>query len=185
MDAPAAPAIDWRFETPRLRARLVDDRDRDLYRNLYADPAVMAHIGAVLNQAEADIVFGKVLRYNVETPVRARYWRLSDIASGDDAGLLSNLRMVEDPGLVELGIMLLPCRQGRRIGLELATKIIDLLMENRWGLDTRTVIARTAPTNARVACLTTQLGFEAIASQNVQQEWWRLTREEWLAANGG
>lgn len=183
-NAATAAGVDWSFQTPRIHARLVDDRDRDLYRSLYTDESVMAHIGAPLSVEDADGVFGKVLGYNAENPLRARYWRLSDIASGSDMGLLSNVRDRHESGVIELGIMLLPSWQGRGMGLEILVKIIDLLMSDRWELDIHTVIARNAPRNLRAACLTSRLGFETTASSHAQ-EGWLLTRQEWLGTSNG
>ena len=198
MDMHAAAVIDWRFETARLQARLVDSRDRDLYRSLYTDPAVMAHIGAVMGEAEADAVFGKVLGYNAETPVRARYWRLSDPGTDDAIGIQSFIRPLADPASLELGMMLLPQSQGQGLGIEASQRFVDLLLGNHWGLDIETVFARHAETNARVARLGATLGFGHV-DQSVEQpapvespversapppEEWRLSREEWLVLRG-
>ena len=70
-------SIDWCFDTPRLHGRLVDERDRDVYRALYTDPAMMAHIGPALARDAADALHAKVCGWNRETPMRARYWRMS------------------------------------------------------------------------------------------------------------
>ncbi|MES2669186.1 MAG: GNAT family N-acetyltransferase [Pseudomonadota bacterium] len=184
-----APALDWRFETPRLQARFVDSRDRDLYRSLYTDPAVMAHIGAVMSHAEADEVFGKVLGYNAETPVRARYWRLSDRSTDEVVGIQSFIRPLADPASLELGMMLLPQSQGQGLGIEASQRLVDLLLGNHWGLDIETVFARHAETNARVARLGATLGFDHVdrpAQTPVElpaspPEEWRLSRQEWRA----
>lgn len=195
MDTHAAIAIDWRFETPRLQARLIDGRDRDLYRSLYTEVAVMAHIGAAMSGAEADIVFDKVLGYNAETQVRARYWRLSDRSTDDAIGIQSFIRPLADPGSLELGMMLLPQSQGLGLGSEASRRFVDLLLGNYWGLDIETVFARHAETNARVARLGATLGFDHVdrpAEQRVSVEQpierpapppeeWRLSRQEWRA----
>lgn len=191
----AATDIDWRFETLRLQARLVEGCDRDLYRSLYTDVAVMAHIGTVMSEAEADVVFGKVLGYNAETPVRARYWRLSDRGTDDAIGIQSFIRPLADPASLELGMMLLPQSQGQGLGIEASQRFVDLLLGNHWGLDIETVFARHAETNARVARLGATLGFDhvdrpaeqrASVEQPVERpapppEEWRLSREEWRA----
>lgn len=189
-DMTAGADIDWRFETPRLRARLVDgrDRDRELYRNLYTDAAVMAHIGAVMSETEADVVFQKVLGYNLEWPVRARYWRLSDRSTDEVVGIQSFVRPVADPASMELGLMLLPKSQGHRLGAEASQRLVDLLLGNHWGLDAETVFARHASANDRVARLGVTLGFghvDPCAGQPVAvSEEWRLSQREWLAHSG-
>lgn len=192
MDTHAATAIDWRFETPRLRARLVDGRDRDLYRSLYTDGSVMAHIGTVMSGTEADVVFDKVLGYNAETPVRARYWRLSDRSTDNAIGIQSFIRPLADPASLELGMMLLPQSQGQGLGIEASQRFVDLLLGNHWGLDIETVFARHVETNARVARLGATLGFGHVdrpAQPPVERpasppEEWRLSRQEWWALRG-
>ena len=189
LDTHAATDIDWRFETLRLRARLVESRDRDLYRSLYTDAAVMAHIGAVMCEAEADVVFDKVLGYNAETQVRARYWRLSDRSTDDAIGIQSFIRPLADPASLELGMMLLPQSQGLGLGSEASQRFVDLLLGNHWGLDIESVFARHAETNARVARLGATLGFGHVdrpAEQPIERpaappEEWRLSRQEWRA----
>lgn len=190
MSVPKAD-IDWSFETPRLQARLVDHRDRDLYRDLYTDPAVMAHIGTVMSDSEADAVFEKVLGYNAEMPVRARYWRLSDRGTDDAIGIQSCIRPIAEPASLELGMMLLPQKQGCGLGVEASRRFIELLLGNRWGLDIEAVFARHTSANARVARLGATLGFDRTAqikrpierSVSTGEEW-RLSREEWLVRAG-
>ncbi len=196
-DVAAGVGIDWRFETPRLQARLVDRRDRDLYRDLYTDVAVMAHIGAAMSEAAADVVFEKVLGYNAETPPRARYWRLSDRDTGEAIGIQSFIRPIADPASLELGMMLVPQRQGHGLGIEASQRFVDLLLGDHWGLGAEVVFARHANSNARVARLGTTLGFGhvdrcgevpagAIIERPIEQhapspEEWRLSRREWLS----
>jgi Acetyltransferase (GNAT) domain len=173
--------IDWTFETERVRARLVGEGDCELYRALYTDPAVMAQIGVVMSVAESAGVFEKVCRYNGEWPMRARYWRLSDQVSDNAVGILSIIRDVNDPRLIELGLMFLPRWQGLGIGLNVSGKIVDMLMNNRWNLDAGVVIARHAAVNVRVGRLGVALGFENMAPGGNAMTGWRMTRTEWLA----
>lgn len=178
-------SIDWCFETSQLRTRLINVGDRALYRALYTDPLVMAQVGPVMTEAGADAAFGKVLDYNLEWPVRARYWQLSDLASGTPAGLLSIVRAAANPDSVEPGLMLLPQWQGRGIGSELARKLVDILLENRWGLGTEALIVRNAASNVRVASMGVSFGFETPVSEGDAQEKRRLTRRAWLAKSSG
>jgi RimJ/RimL family protein N-acetyltransferase len=181
----AADAIDWGFETSRIRARLIDSRDRDLYLQLYTDPAVMAHIGATKSEAEAIDVFEKVLGYNAEIPVRARYWRLSQRGSDETVGMQSIVRAAADPATVELGMMLLPQGQGQGLGIEASERMVALLFGNHWRLDTQTVFALHASANARVARLGATLGFQPVDQPAPARAEWRLSREEWRARSVG
>lgn len=181
----AGDDIDWRFETDRIRARLVDSCDRDLYLRLYTDPAVMAHIGATKSEAEAIDVFEKVLGYNAETPVRARYWRLSLRSSDETIGMQSLVRTAADPATVELGMMLLPQSQGQGYGIEASERIVSLLFGNHWRLDTEAVFARHAVANVRVARLGVTLGFRPVEQPASARAEWGFSKQEWLARSGG
>lgn len=182
MDMQADTAIDWRFETPRVRARLIDINDRDLYRNLYTDPAVMAHIGPAMNAAAADALFEKVLGWNSEWPMRARFWRMAE-ASDSPIGLCSITRRKIAPDRIELGQMILPQRQSQRFGMEVALWIIDSLMSDRWGLGADDLIAHNIAANTRVNRIGVRLGFEQLGkdADAGHQETWRLTHAAWLA----
>jgi RimJ/RimL family protein N-acetyltransferase len=177
--------IDWCFESAKIRARLIDSRDRDLYLKLYTDPAVMAHIGATKSEAEAIEVFEKVLGYNAETPVRARYWRLSHRSSDETIGMQSIVRTAADPAIVELGMMLLPQGQGQSFGIEASKRMVALLFGNHWRLDTQSVFALHASANARVARLGATLGFQPVERPALARAEWRLSREQWLARGVG
>jgi RimJ/RimL family protein N-acetyltransferase len=182
MDARAVSdtVADWGIESPRIAGRLVDARDRALYRALYTDPVVMAHIGPALDEAAADTVFEQACGYNCEQPMRARYWRLSDRVSDKAIGVQSMLRRTSEPGVIELGLMLLPERQGQRYGLEIAEAMLSLLFEDRWELGATTVTALHAPANHRVGRLGVSLRFESDAPDDAGTQVWRMTRSAWL-----
>lgn len=182
MDAhePTDVASEWSFETPRVRARLIDVRDRALYRALYTDPRMMAHIGPVLDTTAADAVFEKACGYNRESPMRARYWRLADRASDAAIGMQSIVRSGADPGVVELGLMLLPALQGRRLGVEISDALLQALFGDRWGVDATAATARHAPGNARVGRLGASLQFAPEAQDDAALHEWRMTKSAWL-----
>ena len=179
-DTATGADMDWRFETPRIRARLIDSRDRDLYRALYTDPTVMALIGPTMNVDDADALFEKVLGWNTEWPVRARFWRMAD-ASGAPIGLYSITRRKVAPDKIELGQMILPQRQSQRFGLEVALWIIDLLMNDRWGLGVDDLVAHNMAENTRVNRIGLALGFEQMGKdpETGHQDAWRLTHTAW------
>lgn len=182
MSAAATPdPVDWAFGMPRLRARLMDERDRDLYRALYTDPAMMTHIGQPLSVAEADAMFAKVLRWNREVPMRARYWRVERREDGDAVGMQSILRAETAPDVVELGLMILPGHQGRRYGHEITAAVLDRLFDPAWALGTATVVARHLPANVRIERLGVALRFEETATADGSARGIRLTRAAWEA----
>lgn len=177
---PSDGDIDWRFETPRVHARLIDARDRALYRALYTDPRIMTHIGPALDTAAADAVFEKACGYNRESPMRARYWRLADRASDEAIGMQSIVRSGTEPGVVELGLMLLPAWQGRRLGVEITDALLEGLFGDRWSVDAMAATARHAPGNARVGRLGASLRFEPEAQDDAALHEWRMTKSAWL-----
>jgi RimJ/RimL family protein N-acetyltransferase len=177
---PIDDAIDWRFETPRVRARLIDARDRALYRALYTDPRMMAHIGPVLDATAAEVVFEKTCGYNRESPMRARYWRLADRDSDEAIGMQSIVRSGIEPDVVELGLMLLPAWQGRRLGVEITDALLQGLFGDRWGVDAVAATARHAPGNARVGYLGASLRFAPEAQDGAALHGWRMTKSAWL-----
>jgi RimJ/RimL family protein N-acetyltransferase len=174
--------IDWNFSTPRVRARLVDRSDRELYRALYTDPKVMALIGKPYSVEEADELFEKVLAWNGEWPMRSRYWRTADL-SGKCIGILSMTRQKNDPGKIELGQMILPDRQSKGFGMELAVWLVDLLMNGRWEIGGGDLVANNASDNFRVNRIGERLGFESLGKTSLaaQNEVWLLTRDAWLS----
>lgn len=176
-----AQVIDWGFETLRVRGRLIAADDRALYRALYTDPSVMDKIGAVMTETDVDVLLEKVCRCNAQPSMIALYWRLSDRASDAPIGQLSAIRAVETPSRIELGLMLLPDRQGQRFGSEVLAHIVDCLMDHRWGLGIDTVMACSSPANAGVNRLGALLGFRH-AGQNAEAlNRWILARTDWLA----
>ena len=121
-------AGDWTFSTRRLRARLVDERDRALYRALYSDPGVMAHVGTTLDPDAVDALFAKVCRANAKTSAMARYWRVDAAGADDPIGQVSMIRDADDPRCADLGVMLLPHWQNRGVGLSaLAGLVLSLI----------------------------------------------------------
>ncbi len=175
----ALDPVDWTFKMPRLRARLIDAGDRDLYRALYTDPAMMAHIGAVLDVADADAMFDKVVRWNREVPMRARYWRVERRDDGEAVGMQSILRVGTGPDVIELGLMILPYHQGLRYGLEVTTGILTALFGRRWSLETEVVVARHMPANLRIEKMGVVLRFEKLPSTDDAAHAIRLSRAAW------
>ena len=173
--------IDWRFDTPRLHGRLVDERDRDFYRALYTDPAMMAHIGPALGHDAADAMHGNVCRWNRETPMRARYWRMALRDTDEAVGMQSILRNADAEDSVELGLMVLPHFQGKQYGLEITAGVLDRLFDPRWKLDLETVIARHVPANFGVGRLGELLQFDTCRLPGPDASGLRMTRATWAA----
>jgi len=174
-------AADWDYAARRVGARLVDARDRALYRALYSDAGVMAHVGAALAPAAVDALFAKVCAANARTPAMARYWRVDDARGGGPIGQVSMLRDAADPRCADLGVMLLPQWQNRGVGLSALAGLVDALLSDRWPLALETLTARHAAANPNAGRLTGALGF-VVASADAAQVLWRLDRRDWPQA---
>lgn len=171
--------MDWGFETSRLRARLVDDRDQALYRMLYTSADVMAHIGPPFTQADADDLHRKVCGWNSEIPMRARYWRLATRDTDETIGMQSILRVDPETRSVELGLMILPAHQKMKYGFEVTAGILDRLFGVGWALDLDEVVARHLPQNARISKLGNSLGFDSCDLPGPSADGLRMRREVW------
>lgn len=171
-------AGDWTFSTRRLRARLVDERDRALYRALYSDAGVMAHVGTTLDPDAVDALFAKVCRANAKTSAMARYWRVDAAGADDPIGQVSMIRVADDPRCADLGVMLLPRWQNRGVGLSALAGLVDALLSERWPLGLETLTARHAADNPNAGRLTGALGF-VVASADEAEVLWRLDRRDW------
>ncbi len=181
-----AAATDWRFAARRLHARLLDERDRGLIHALYTDPAVMAHVGPALSADAADAFFAKLLGWNAEHPVRARFWVYCDLDQEMSyIGLFSATRIADAPSTWELGQMLLPQRQRRGYALEISVRILDLLMSDVWGLGVEVIVGRHAGENTRLLRIGDALRFDRIDPDGQGRETWSLTREAWWARRAG
>ncbi|MFZ5636876.1 MAG: GNAT family N-acetyltransferase [Pseudomonadota bacterium] len=176
--------IDWSFETPRVRARLVDERDRDLYRQLYTSPEVMAFVGPVLDVAAADEVFARVCRYNAESTMRARYWCLVHRRTDEAVGVFALVRKTPADPDCELGIMLLPSWSARGIAPLVLRASIEAAMSGRWGDGLDSLIGRHAPGNSVIGRIGAFFGFRPFDSPQGYPCGWRITREEWRLAHG-
>lgn len=171
---------EWTFASARVQARLIDVRDHGLYCALYTDRAVMAMIGETMDTDAVDALFAKICRHNAEMPVRARFWRLSGIATDEPIGQFSITRDMADASAFELGQMLLPRWQGQGVALEVSRTVIPMLMRDRWALGVQSLYARHAPANARVVRIGETLGFSRGREGGEPLIGWRLERAEWM-----
>ena len=174
-------AVDWTFSTRRVRARPIDDRDRALYRALYSDAGVMAHVGTTLDPHAVDALFAKVCRANANTSATARYWRVDTADAGDPVGQVSMIRDSGDPRCADLGVMLLPRWQNRGVGLSAFAGLVDALLSGRWPLGIEALTARHAAANPNAGRLTGALGF-VVATATDADVLWRLDRRDWPQA---
>lgn len=147
------------FDTPRLRLCLLQPQDEALYCALYTDPGVMAHVGPPLSAEAARRGFSVARRRNGDPGGTERRWAVLERHSGTAVGLLALLRGPQDPGNVELGVMLLPGAQRRGFARELNDAVVArAFAPGGWGL--HRVWARHAPGHGAAAGALEASGFK-------------------------
>ncbi len=172
-------SIDWTFESARVRGRLVDERDRQLYLDLYTDASVMRHIAEPSSLENATTVFAKALKHNANSAARARYWQLSHLRTGQRLGLAALVRDAAVSTRGELGLMLLPHAQHTGIGLQALVCLIGGVLSQRWGLGMDEVTGRHAVDNIGAVRLVEYLEFESFDIETPTHMAWRMTKEVW------
>jgi RimJ/RimL family protein N-acetyltransferase len=172
-------SIDWTFAMGRVRGRLIDAKDRDLYRDLYAVPEVMAHIGAAMSVEAATETFQKALRHNRDPAARARYWQITDARCDQTVGMVALIRAAQAPTHAELGVMLLPRWQNRGVGLPALAGVVDGVIHGRWLRDIDRLIGRHAVANSNAGRLIEALCFDRQPDDGSSYVSWWLDRSIW------
>jgi RimJ/RimL family protein N-acetyltransferase len=173
--------IDWSFEASRVRGRLVNEDDIDLYRALYADADVMRYIAAAMGPEQVAAVFANALRHNANPAARARYWRVSHQRTGQTLGLAGLVRDASLPTRGELGLMLLPRAQHTGVGVQTLECLVDGVLSQRWALGMDEVAGRHAVGNIGAGRLVEHLGFERFDIDTPGSMGWRMTADVWGA----
>ncbi len=189
-----ADRIDWTFEAPRVRGRLVGADDADLYLGLYADASVMRHIADAMSPEAAMAVFANALKHNANPAARARYWYVSHRRTGEALGLAALVRDAAVPTRGELGLMLLPQAQRTGVGVQSLEQVIDGALSQRWRLEIDEVVGRHTADNPGAGRLMSHLGFAPFQIAPADADAgtagsvaWRMTAVAWhgrLASRG-
>jgi RimJ/RimL family protein N-acetyltransferase len=173
-------AIDWSFETSRVRGRLVSEGDIDLYQALYADADVMRHIAAAMGPEQVAAVFANALKHNANPGARARYWRVSHQRTGQVLGLAALVRDAAVATRGELGLMLLPRAQHTGVGIQTLECVVEGVLSQRWALGMDEVVGRHAVGNIAAGRLVEHLGFERFDIATPGSMGWRITADVWI-----
>lgn len=165
---------DWSFAGPRMSCRLVDHRDRDLYRKLYTSAEVMAQIGPTMSDEQADAVFAQACSHNLRVmpALRARYWAVTERASSRLAGIGSLVRETPGGDAMEIGVMLLPDHQRGALGKEVFAGIVALARAVAWRPPLRTLFARHAEANGHAGRLPESCGFAREGRPGGEVRWY-------------
>lgn len=170
----------WEFDTPRLHCRLVDAGCRELFHRLYADPETMAHIGPILEPHAVDALLGRVVKCNSEGRMAGRYWALSHRRTGRDVGILSLLRLKNDPMSANLGLMVLPEWKSKGVGFAALSACVDSAMAGDWAEFFDSIVCMHSVANPVAGRLVSALGFLRDDCDDPGFVMWKLDRSQWL-----
>ncbi|MEL1264684.1 GNAT family N-acetyltransferase [Pseudoxanthomonas putridarboris] len=110
---------------PRLLLRALDERDKDFYTDLYADPEVMRSIGEPWSAKTAGDAFFLACDANKKADADFRCWLILS-AEGFKIGIAALMKRVSN---VELGIMVAPEWQRRGVGSLVLEMLVRLAFE--------------------------------------------------------
>lgn len=168
------------FETERFRGRLVGHDDLCLCIDLYTSPIVMLHLGGAMPRPQAEEWFEKLVEWNAEKVIRARYWAVSDARTKQPVGCLS-LVIHKRPSLHgEVGIMLLPQAWRDGYSRQIMSGLIAGIFSPEWRLGISCLTAVCAVANRPACLLVEKLGFGCDAEVEGGLRRWRMCRSAWL-----
>lgn len=166
--------------TPRLRLHLLqeDDADWTMYRNLYADPAVMRRIAEPLGQEAALRGFRNACRHNSVATPGHRFWRAACGESQTSAGLVALRR---EGKRAEIGVMLFSEWWNRGLCSEI---FVAVLRHGFECADLEAIDARSAEDYGLpiIERLLAPFGFVRIragAPDGIAH--WELSRDQWMS----
>jgi RimJ/RimL family protein N-acetyltransferase len=131
------------FATERLRAeRLTADHLPEVHR-MHRDPAVMAHLGGVRDDAQTAAYLARNLQHWADHGFGL--WILRDAGGGDPVGraVLRHV-LIEGVNEVEVGYGFYPSHWGRGLATEVTTACLAL---GRRHLHLRSIVGITSPAN--------------------------------------
>lgn len=174
----AALNDDGTIETARLRLRPIRAGDAALFCALYADPAVMRHIGPPLDAGAARRAFDAALR--IDAAAGWPGYRIVALREAPaDIGLVALQRRKARPRTADAGVMLQGGTQGRGLGAEAIAGVVDWAFAHALVEDIHT---RNAAGNIAVLRMMERQGFQAQAGQDPSQRYWRMTARAWREA---
>lgn len=105
------------FETSRLRMRTLEERNADLFLNLYTDPEIMRYIAAPLSVTRARREFRRVVT-QPRPPQGPFFFVIEEVASEQEIGLVGVVQIDRITMHAEVGIVLKSECHGRGCGRE-------------------------------------------------------------------
>lgn len=165
------------IDTARLRMRTMVEADEALYCELFGDARTMQLIGAPWSRERAQQSFAKMLASMRRRPIERVVLTIVDRAAGHELGLCTLQSFDHARRSAELGIMLRPEAQARRIGTEAVAALIA------WGFATCAldeIGVRIAVNHMACERIIIPLGF---SRREIDQAWqtWYVDRAAWDA----
>ena len=112
------------FHTDRFLVRELSEQDRKLYCELFADPAVMRHVGRPLTSLGAAVSFGKLLQLTRRRFGPLRCFVVADRKAAQAVGIGSIQRIDREARRAEVGLVLRRRACGRGFGREILAGLI-------------------------------------------------------------
>jgi RimJ/RimL family protein N-acetyltransferase len=108
----------------RLVLRSIDERDEEVYCDLFCDPETMRYIGSPWTRAAAARAFSGVLQATRSTPPRALFFMLTPKDAQRPIGLCTLQKIDPVRRQTELGVMLAPTARVRGLATEALITVI-------------------------------------------------------------
>lgn len=169
------------FDTEGFTIGTLSADDRALFCQLFTDEQTMTHIGPAMSEESANSLFESALRANQRQPARDLFWVICSKHAGTGVGICTLQRIQWESRCGEIGIMLTPARQNRRVAREVLSALILALFQS-CGL--RSLKASYHPNNVGAERLFVALGFTRTneMSHNSSARVVLLTIEDWRAS---
>lgn len=117
------------FESSHFRFRLLDADDQKLFCGLFTDEVTMDLIGATLSDEAALAFFRSAQRANLRHPGRDLFFSIRCKRTDDEVGLCTLQRIDWPSRCAEVGLMLKPGKQHRRLGREILETLVRSAFE--------------------------------------------------------
>lgn len=172
------------LRTPRLLLQPMREADAAFFRDLYANPEVMRHVGQTLDDTAARRAFAGIHAQTLARPPRARCWTILPHGHRDPVGLIALVHDRDGRESAECGILLQGPAQARGYATEaIATVALHAFQA---GLLTR-IWTRQAASNTAVVALMERLGFTRDADAPPGEVRWHVLADDpavagWVAA---
>ncbi|GIU41389.1 hypothetical protein TUM4438_05440 [Shewanella sairae] len=153
------------FETERLSMRLLDERDKDLYAQIYTDEKIMRKISAPLSVEKAQKSFAIALKKNAQPQSPFLTWVITNKTTNETIGIQGLTQHKEQPAFADVGIMLLRNAQGKLLPEESISGLFYYAFSK---LNYLRIYAHYSKTNYATHRVTQKMGFTPTSSSTAE-----------------